>query len=201
MNNPQQPEGWTSLGAKWRSDSSKVDGLHAVDIEQVRARADKFAGKVRRRNAIELSACLVVAMAALWMAIFEERPLLIASGVALLVGVTIVAATIWFRARNVVAPRLEAPTRDFLQHERRELERQAHLLENIWLWYLAPLLPGVVLSIVDELLIAAQHQDQNALALSVMSLAIALIFFFAVGRLNGRAARRLRARVDALTAE
>ncbi len=196
MNNPQQPEGWSSLGAKWRSNHGAAERLQAVDIQQVRARAAQFASKIRRRNAIELFACLFVAVVALRMTLFEERRLLIASGVALLVGVFIVTATILLRARSTLAPQLQAPTREFLQHERRELERQAHLLENVWLWYLAPLLPGVVLSISDEVLVAVEHQDQGALALSVVSLVAAISFFFLVGLHNRRAAVQLRARVE-----
>lgn len=200
MSDPNRPEGWASLGAAWRSDDGGVS-FEAVDVDAVRARGATFARRIRRRNAIEVFGCAFVIASGVQIVWTETRPLMVAGGVAIALGATVVAAMLLVRARNAAPPPLDAPTRDILAHERRELDRQARLLERVWVWYLAPLLPGVILICSDELLLAIERGSPYAIVEAAGFFLAALLAFVFVGWLNARSARRLRLRARGIVSE
>ncbi|MBN9160870.1 MAG: hypothetical protein J0I07_07900, partial [Myxococcales bacterium] len=150
--------------------------------------------RIRRRNVLEVLGGAIIVAAGVRIVWTETRPLMIAGGVAMALGALLMTSVILLRARNASPPPLDAPTRDVLAYERSELERQARLLERVWVWYLAPLLPGVALIYTDELLRAIERGEPGAIATSIALFIAALLCFVVVGRLNARSARRLRDR-------
>ena len=116
-------------------------------------------------------------------------------------GALFVAAFLLARARNLRAPDPAAPTSEVLAHERAQIERQARLLERVWIWYLAPLLPSVALIYADSLQRALARSDGapgTGVGVIVALFAASLGLFVLIGWINRRAARRLRERMAPL---
>ena len=93
-------------------------------------------------------------------------------------------------ARNMPADMALA---NCLAFHRGELERQRDLLRRVWRWYLAPLIPGLILVCLGP---ALAHPELAGRALAV--LAGCLAFFALIGEANRSAANRIQARLDAL---
>jgi hypothetical protein len=115
-----------------------------VSVEQIRAKADKFQSVVRRRNRIEYAAgVLVVAGFGSYIWIF--RTLLMQLGSILIIaGALFIMVWIHFRASANPIPS-HISFMDYTSRYREELRRQQSALRTVWLWYLAPLVPGLVL--------------------------------------------------------
>lgn len=189
------PEGWADLGAQWRAQPATTV---AVEIADTRRRAHVFARKILLRNTREAIAALVVIVAGLHIAWDASHTLGRSSGVALAIGALFVLVVLLVRGGNQPAPPSDAPTSVALAHEHAELERQARLLERVWLWYLAPLAPGMCLVSADELRSAIERDDAFAIALSLGWSGLAIAAFVFVAWLNRRAARKLRERMAKL---
>lgn len=194
------PEGWDVLGAKWRS-ADEPPRFTEVDLEEVRARSWAFARRIRWRNAREIAAGVLVMGTGIQIAVGADTSLREIGGVALALGALVVTGVIGFRGQNLVVPAIDAPTREALAHERSQLERQAHLLERVWAWYLSPFFPSIILLYADALL-RSLGREGPARTLGVILTVVLFVatagLFFAIGWLNIRAARALRARMSAL---
>ena len=86
----------------------------------------------------------------------------------------------------------------WLAFRRAELVRQRDLLRSIWLWYLGPFIPGLVV------LIAAFARTSYVHAHPAVLLIDLLLFgaiFLAIGRVNARGARKLQEQIDELDEE
>jgi len=132
----------------------------------------QMASRVVARNQRELTACALVAAGSLVAVGLGALPLL--PGVLLALGTVPVAAVLLW----VAPPATDRPPRD-------EMLRQARLLEWVPLWYLAPLVPGVVALLV----IAGRNGGFRAGLVGVVFAAV----FAAVAWLNRRGAAYLRA--------
>ncbi|APR78219.1 Hypothetical protein A7982_03566 [Minicystis rosea] len=188
------PEGWGHWGASFRA-ASPPASFDDVDLDVVRRRAEAFSRRTRRRNAREIAAGALVVLGGIAIATHAPTRLGMLGGVAMALGATIVSLFIVLRARNHPAPAPTAPTREVLAYERAQLERQARLLERVWIWYLAPLLPSIVLIYAESLLRALEGggPGRNAGIAVAVGLFVATIAFFVwLGRMNARAARKLR---------
>ena len=84
-----------------------------------------------------------------------------------------------------------------VQFFRGELERQRDLVANVWLWYLAPLVPGFVL--YTAAYGRALPYPVNLAGMVWLDGIVAAVFFF-VWKLNQRAARSLQRLIDELQA-
>lgn len=190
------PEGFGDLGAAWRDADLGSDAFADVDLERVRSRAEAFSRKIRRRNAAEILASLFVLGWAALTAARATSPLGLAAGASLGLGVVVVAAVLLRRGRPGVQPRPEAPTRAVLAFHRGELERQARLLHGAWLWYVGPLVPGVVLVLANAYAESVRANPGRAGAAAVVTggvLALSFAVLGGVAWINRRAASRLRA--------
>lgn len=99
---------------------------------------------------------------------------------------------------------LGADTLTSLRFYRAELERQRDALNNVWPWYLAPLVPGFVAYSVAYAVRMAHPSIPDAFPhpMSWMRLAvldiIIVVIFVGLWKLNQRAARRLQRKIDEL---
>lgn len=193
-----RPEGWDRLGAEWRAPGAAEPAsvFAGFDPQEVRARAAAFARRIRHRNVREIVAGAVVVLAGVRIAYRAHTLLVTLGGASMAIGAAFVTASILLRARNLASPPSDAPTRDVLAYERAQLERQARLLERVWVWYLAPLVPSVVLIYADVL--SRALAEGRPLALPLGRALATLLVFVLIGWMNGRAARALRARMPAL---
>ncbi len=158
-------------------------------------RATRFERTIRRRNAVEyLAGALVIALfgsgalgaaaAGLWD--FAGACALV------LIGTLFVLWTL-HRAGSYRGRRPEQSCRE---HLRNQLLRQRDLLRRVPLWYLAPLLPGVLgIYGATAIRVAAKAGWGEALGGIWMPLAGTAAFFAFVAWLNLAAARRLEAEI------
>jgi len=188
------------LGALWRG--QPTEGL-AVDAtpEALRARAEKLARQSLRRNVRETVAGVIGAAATGWIGWAMPIPLSRA-GAALIVLATIwILAVLWRRGRARPAPAPAAPTAEHLAHLRAELVRERDLLGSVWLWYLAPLVPGLVLMPLGMILEVAKRAPAAWTWLTMLTwIACGAAAMVAVAWMNRRKSRQLARQIEALDA-
>lgn len=167
-----------------------------MSIEDIRLKASKFQGTVSMRNARELvvGALLVIFFAGFaWLApspLGKAAELLSAAGVAFVM---------WQLIRQARAATIDEVclVTDWAQFHRTELVRQRDALRGVWLWYLAPLVPGGVLH-----WIAASQADLAkgnlvaALATTGIGIFVMVLVFGGVLWLNLKAAKGIQAEID-----
>jgi len=160
-------------------------------LEELRHRDEKFRRRVRNRNLREyLAAAFVVPVFAFYIWFFPN-PLMKAGSVLVILGTLFV---VWqlHRRGSARKPPLEASLLDLMEFHRRELARQRDALRSVWLWYLAPLVPGLALTLFG---VYRQSGRSNALMLTI---ALAVLVFAATWLLNRWGAARLQRRIEAL---
>jgi hypothetical protein len=81
-----------------------------------------------------------------------------------------------------------------LEFYRRELEKQRDLLQDIWKWYLGPLIPGMALLVIGAILNAPPERRWFPSAYALFCVAL----FWGIGQLNFRAARRINQQIEEL---
>jgi hypothetical protein len=167
-----------------------------MSIEDIRLKASKFQGTVSMRNARELivGALLIILFASFaWMAqspLGKAAELLSAAGVAFVM---------WQLLRQARAATIDEVclVSDWAAFHRAQLVRQRDALRGVWLWYLAPLVPGGVLH-----WIAAGQADLAkgnliaALATSAVGILVMVLVFGGILWLNLKAAKGLQAEID-----
>ena len=82
-----------------------------------------------------------------------------------------------------------------LKFHRQELERQRDLLQGIWRWHILPVVPGLVVGVFAGAMELAVPWSRL-----VRFVAIGGVVAWLLGSLNKRAARKLQAQSDALSA-
>lgn len=165
-------------------------------LDRVRAGADRFHRLVRRRNRIEYGACVLVVLF-FGLAVFKIPDPLAAAGAALVVlGTLLVAWQLHIRASAEAPPAADAGV-PILAHQRAQLVRQRDALAQVALWYLLPLVPGLMLMMLAPVL----RRGLGALSAElVIALGLNLLVFGGIWWLNRLAARRLQAAIDDLDA-
>lgn len=175
------------LKALWRD--QPAEETPPLTLEIIHARG--FQDRIKRRNLIEyVASAFVVAAFGAYIVILPDPLLKIASGMVIL-GTLVVVHQLHKRGSARPVPGVDA-----LAFHRAELVRQRDMARSVWLWYLAPFLPGLVL------FQAAMILDHPLAPLSwkLTTPALTLAFFIFCWRLNLRAARRLQAMIDELDA-
>ncbi len=167
-----------------------------ISIEELRAKAAKFRGRIRSRNIREWAACLVVIVffGAMCVKVPQMVPRI---AYALIVGGAIYVA--WHLQMRGTPNSLPADMGrvNSIEFYRSELERQRKLLNSIWKWYLGPLIPGMALLIVYGIVKAAPGQRWFPIVYAVLACG----FFWLVGWINQRAAQRLSRQIVELDRE
>ena len=158
------------------------------DLAQLRAGADRFHRLIRRRNAIEYAACLLVVAffgyGALSGAI--KDPIAQVGAGLIVLGTVFVAWQLHRRASAVEPPQGLMP---ILVHQRAQLVRQRDALASVGRWYLAPFVPGLTLMILAP---GIRHGIGTLDAGAWIALAVNLALFGGLWRLNRRSARQLQ---------
>ena len=163
-----------------------------MSLDELRYRSRRLTRIVYRRNLREYVAGAMVAVACGYLA--WKAPLLLTRVGALLsvVGVIFIVYHLHRHGAARTMPEDMALT-SCLQFHRSELERQRDLLRGVWKWYLAPLLPGLILFYLGPILAHPERASRGW-----WLLAGSLVFFVLIGELNRYAAKKIQARIDAL---
>jgi hypothetical protein len=121
---------------------ASVEIAGAPPLEEVRKGADKFYRRIRRRNAVEYVACVVVVVA-FTAYVFVLPHVLQKLGSAMIVLATFYVA--WQLHRRASAePPEKAGTMPLLAFARAQMLRQRDALRSIFWWYILPFIPGLV---------------------------------------------------------
>ena len=175
----------------WQSQPVEVTTMSA---EVIRKRASKFERTIWWRNAREYVAALFV-IAAFGSSFVRNHGVLhrIARGL-LIAGAVWIVIQLHRRASARYVP-MEAETSTSLRLYRAELERQREALKSVWWWYLAPIVPGLVVSTLAH---AIAHPGPLSWAKLALYDAVFAAALFGIWKLNLRAARRLQGKIDEL---
>lgn len=183
----------TPVQSIWQN--QPVEGIQ-MPLEVIRKRAAKFERKIVWRNVREYLSSLV---AALLFAGFFTRTHDVLIRIAYVLFIAGLAWVVFQLHRKGSAKSLPAQmgASASLQYFRAELERQRDVVQNVWSWYLAPLVPGFVFLSLGY--VRSMPYPKGLLAAAILDLFVAALFF-GVWRLNLRAARCLQRKIDELYA-
>lgn len=156
-------------------------------------RARRLQRGIGRRNLREtLAGLLVIAGFAYYLWKFPF-PLMRLGSALLILGVLVLLWQLQRRASRQLPPEAAGLScRDF---HRAALLRQRDALRSVWLWYIGPMLPGIVVfrwGVKTELDASAPFAQGTGADLLIGAVLLAVVY------LNRRAAKRLQAEVDVL---
>ena len=160
--------------------------------DQICEKASRFQRRIWWRNLREyVAAGAAVTGFAFYIWKFST-PLLRIGSALTIIGVLYVVIHIRQRGSARTLPQ-DLGSTSCLDFHRRELERQRDLMQGIWSWYILPLLPGFVVSMIGQ----AIELGASWTRLLVVSSCAVVAWW--VGRINKRGARKLQTQIDALT--
>ncbi|MEN7536925.1 hypothetical protein [Aurantiacibacter flavus] len=176
-------------------------------IEDLRAKSDAFERKIRRRNACEYIAGLIVLLWFGWIALFGPFPWtptvippnLIRLGAGLLMVGTVVALWQLHRRTNPLASPADSGLSSVLDHQRRQLVRQRDALRDIFFWYLLPFAPGLTVMMLAPLALSPEigSSEWFGVLAKVSIVPLAFIGWWLLSRMG---ARKLQKQIDAIDA-
>lgn len=194
MTNESAPNDVKNL---WQSQPTEPPGFRP---EEFRMKINKFERRIFWRNLREYAAGVVV-IAAFGYYEWRFRALLVRVGSGLVIAGTLhVMYQIHRRASLRPAPG-DLGSSTCIEFHRKSLERQRDALRTVWSWYLLPLVPGLAVfasgSIVSQWT-AHQGSPGHLVISSLVSPLMMAAVFFAIWKLNRRAAERLQTQIDEL---
>lgn len=169
-----------------------------VTLDNIRKNADVFQSQIRRRNRREMIAAgLVLLIFGFYTWVFPGW--MIKTGSAL-----VMVGTLWIvwqlRRRASAGSLPESSGMALLEFHRQQLLRQRDAAKSVAWWYIAPMIPGVVMMTLGRYF--QFHAPGRTLAwdhqIVILCSAIAALTFAIVWLLNAWAAERLQRRIDEL---
>jgi hypothetical protein len=176
---------------------ASVETAGAPPLEQVRKGAAKLYRRVWRRNAVEYAACVVV-VGGMVPVLLTSHDIVRQIGAALTVaGVAFVAWQLRSRA-SADHPDL-AGAMPILQFARAQLVRQRDALGGVLWWYMLPLVPGMLVTWLANLLDRLKD-GRWTVASGLLALGFMALILVGVWWLNQRGARKLQKHIDEIDA-
>jgi hypothetical protein len=189
MAKPEKPD----VKAIWGAQAVEAN---LVTVEQIRAKADKFQSTVRRRNRIEYAAGVFVVAGFGWYIWIFRTPLMRLGSLLIIAGAIFIMAWIHFRVSASPIPS-QISFIDYISRYREELRRQQSALRTVWLWYLGPLVPGLVLFTIG---MSRLFEHVPGSRRPMWPFLVVMVGMFAgVWLLNLWVARRLQHQIDELS--
>ena len=155
-----------------------------MPLEEIRRKARQFEKRIRQRNLREyLGGVLGIAGFTFYLFRFPD-PVMRAGSILTIAGVLYVLTRLYKQASPGALP-ADLTLSASVEFHRRELARQRDLLRSVWSWYIAPIVPGLVIFSAG----AASHSGSGRAFYLVLFL-YAVVFGFIVW-LNYRGSLRL----------
>ncbi len=175
---------WNQIRQQWQdAGQAAAPAPDAELLAAVQQRDSKLRGQVQRRDRLETVVALLLAPVfgySAWRAGLRADWLPMFFSLWLTAWVIYVPWHLWKVRRRMPRPHPELALVDYLTQQRDAMLAQARMLEQVWIWYLAPCAIGVI-----GLNLAAKGITPGVVIYSVIVLAFCLF----LGRLNRRAAR------------
>jgi protein-S-isoprenylcysteine O-methyltransferase Ste14 len=173
-------------GLLWREQA--VPALQPLPTDELAAQSQQLRHKVGRRNRRETVAAGLVAVVFLAYAWVFPHWL---TKLGALLNVAGMGVMLWQLQRRASArPQPESLGASLLQFHRAELARQRDALGSVWRWYVAPVVPGLMLFLCGRQI---ENGHWQAWPFVITALVMA-----GVVCINRRAARQLQREIDAL---
>jgi hypothetical protein len=160
-----------------------------MPLEVIRARAVKLQRRVKFRNFREYGAAALVLPFCIRWTWTLSNPVMRAGAGMMVICLLYVVYQLYKRgsSREIAG--------DCLEFHRRELERQRDAVSSVWRWYLGPMVPGLLVMTLGSL----YHNNSIRHTWFVwVYLVVCGFFFYLVGKLNQRGARKLQEQIDEL---
>lgn len=165
-----------------------------MSLTDIHARAERFQTRVRWRNWMEYAASAVVVFAFGNIALITPDWGIRVSAVLIILGVCYVS---WKLATFAGATRKDAAV-SWADFHRAELVRQHQALSTVWRWYLAPLMPGMLVFILATVFRPEDVPLLARIVIGVLAAGFVAAVFAGIAHLNKVGAERLRADIEAL---
>jgi hypothetical protein len=172
-----------------------VEGL-PISAGAIRKRAAKFERRIRWRNVREYVASLIAAALLGYFALTSHDALSRVVFGLFIAGLAWMVVQLYRRGSSKSMP-AGLDTHTGLRWYRMELERQRAAVTSVWSWYLAPMVPGIVVDTVGKAIQSPHPATWARMALMDAFFAAA---FLLVSKVNARAARCLGRTIDELKA-
>ena len=167
-----------------------------VEPQKIAQRASKFEKTIRRRNWLEYAAgVLMIGLFGVGtaFALAKGEWLISLSLTFVVAGVAVVLWNLYHRASNLAA----LPEEPCLHHLRRQYEHQMKALRAVPIWYIGPLVPGMVMFYVVVTAKVAERVGWTTAIQGAWGPAAASFgFFVLVIAANLIAARHLKRKID-----
>ena len=168
-------------------------------IAELRDRADAFRRKIKRRNLIEYIAGGLSMIVFAFVAVVVPAPGMRIALMALMIGLIIVMWQLHKRTAPLTPPE-HGGQYSVLEYQSRELTRQRDALNTVFLWYLLPIIPGMVLFYSLPLFDPDFAGQSEVIWRVLRKIGFASLFFGVVYWLNKRAAGKLQRKLDDIEA-
>lgn len=178
----------------WRQGNGE-DAPALPPLNELRRRADKFRRKIIWRNRIEYIAGGFVILAFSVIALLMSLPVM-RIGAALIIAGTGLVMWQLHRRGGPLSPARDGGALPLLDYQRRELVRQRDALDSIAIWYLLPLVPGMIVFMAGSFLDEGRAPTSG----DWLRLASVGIVFVAIWIVNKVAARQLQTKIDSIDA-
>jgi len=183
----------------WQSQPTEPPSIRP---EELRRNMSKFERKILWRNVREYAAGAVV-IAIFGFYEWRFRTLLVRLGSGMIIAGTLYVMYQLHRRASRRAMPADLGSSTCIEFHRKSLERQRDALRTVWSWYLLPFVPGLSVLAIGSILSqrAAHPGNLGQLVISILaSQGIIPAVFFAIWKLNRRAADRLQTQIDELNA-
>lgn len=175
--------------------NQELEGIR-MSIDEIQQKAGKFQKKILWRNGREYVAAFVIAVY-FGFELWRTTDVLTQIGFGLVIaGLLYMVGQLHRKGSSRSLP-AEMGLANCLEFHRSELVRQRDLVRSIWRWYLAPVIPGLVVVMAALARTNPGHLRHLGLFLGFYYSFVVLFFLF-TWRLNESGARRLQRRIDEL---
>lgn len=167
----------------------------APDRDALAQTSVRLRRRVRRRDLTEYVAGLLAAAIFVHLAIYAQDWGVRVGCAAIVLGTSATLFNLW-RRRPHGPENYEAAGVDY---HRAQLVHQRDVLASVWRWYLAPVVPGMMILVVAIGRTAGQHMSTGAAVLAMSTAVLPVVaVLWGIHKLNRAAARRLQKTIDAL---
>lgn len=182
-----------------RAWQASADDARLPELDAVRAGADLFYRRIRRRNRIEYVASAFVIICFSAYALFLPSPVARLGALLVVIGTAFMAWQL-HRRGSAVAPPDAGGSLPLLAHQRSQLVRQRDACAGVFRWYLLPFLPGLALMVLAPPAGQARGAFPPLDPGQLIAAAVVALVFAGIWWLNRLAARKLQRAIDEIDA-